>query len=284
VGEKLSKVGAHPLVEQLNSKKEILLAVVGLVICIHGNYLRNIVICCQVIMPFFFQRIRDSAVSMYGDVQTAREKMKADAPEPEDTSAEKTEAKKDDKATAQKEHLDVAKKVLKTLDAERMCKAATDILLAIMACIIVLHGGLAQAVVVTYNLVVRTSSRLSSLLSFPGFEDVDAWTKSMISLALWVVLFPAALVMGPLVPVVNAASFGALLALEFGARQMKNLGKVEDAEAFVASTKGLAALAGLTAVGTFWQLWACAAGSSVYWPFQLLYLPALVVEGILGLL
>merc|ERR1712226_1084736 len=187
-------------------------------------------------------------------------------------------------AEARKADLEAAKKMLKVLDSERMSAATAEVMAAAMACVLVMHGGLAQAVVVAYALVRSTSERLNGLLAFPGFEDLDNWARALVVLALWVVVLPVALLMEPLAVALNAASFGSALAMEHGARFLQSAGRLEDAGKLLASPTGHVAFGALTAVGALWQLWSWAAGSPVWWGLQLVYLPALVAEGFLGLL
>merc|ERR1712224_939453 len=65
-------------------------------------------------------------------------------------------------------------------------------------------------------------------------------------------------------------------------RVAQSVGKLPDAESFVASKKGLIALAGLTAFGTLWQFWSLMAASGMAWYFQLAHLPAVIAETIVG--
>jgi len=297
VTETLSKLAAHPLVEQLNTKKELLLALLGLVLVFHGSQFTNLLLCTQVSLALLYDRVKGSIMTIYSDLQAAHEKMKADAPaeEPKDTSDEKSKhakkreekkqaAEKASWAEKQKDDVEAARKVLKVLDSERLSAAATEVLAAVMACLLVIHGGFAQKVVVAHALVKTLAERVECLLEFPGYEDLRSWTSILIRLTLWVLLLPLAVVAAPFALAMDASFCGAQLATEHGARFLAASGKVEDAEAFIASPRGLMAFGGLAAFGTLWQLWTWAAGGSIAWYFQLVYLPALVMEGLLSLL
>jgi len=163
-----------------------------------------------------------------------------------------------------------------------MAAATAEVMAAVLACILVMHGGLAQAVVVAYALVRTTSGHLVSFLAFPGFEELDGWAKSMVSLALWAVVFPLALLVEPLGIALTAATMGSTLTLECGLRFLQSTGRLE--EQTLVSPKGLMAFGALTGVGALWQACSWVAGSPMWWVFQFAYLPAMVAEGFLGLL
>jgi len=297
--ETLSKLSSHPFFQQLSSKKELLLTLLGAALVLHGSQFRNLLLCTQVVLALLYDRVKCSLTTMYTDIQTAREKMQADAPAEESKDAgddqnkhaqkraEKKKVAETSKASfaeKQKEDAEAAKKLLKVLDSERLSAATTEVLAAAMACILVIHGGLAQKVAIAHALVGLVAKRVEALLVFPGFEDLQAWTATLIRLVLWLVFLTLTKVASPLALALDAAICGALLATQHGAHFLAARGKLEDAEAFTASPKGLMALGGLAAFGTLWQVWTWAAGGSIAWYFQLVYLPASIAEGLLSLL
>merc|ERR1712232_15183 len=87
-----------------------------------------------------------------------------------------------------------------------------------------------------------------------------------------------ALLVAPLALAMNLAVCGTLLVLEHGLPLAETMGKIDSSESFAGSVKGLAAFGGLTAFGTFWQLWALWADSGMSWFFTIPYLPAVVAE------
>lgn len=298
VAEKVSQLGEHPVVKSLDAQRELLLAAVGLALVLHGAQFKNLLLCFQVVVAFLYERVKSSLLAMWSDVSTAHAKLLADAPaeEPatkdsaEDKSkhAKKRDAKKvDDKVSAAdstKEDAEAAKKVLKSVDSEKLATAGMEVLVAAMTCILVIHGGLAQKVAIAYALVSLVAGKVDRILEFPGYEGMEAWTHLLVRFVLWLIVLPAALFLSPFALAANAALYGATLVVAHGLHFLKAKGKVEDAEAVAASAKGLAALLGLAAFGTLWQLWSWAAGSGMAWYFQILYLPALVAETLLGLL
>merc|ERR1711933_339296 len=147
-----------------------------------------------------------------------------------------------------------------------------------MACLLVIHGGFAQKVAIAHALVGLVAKQVQPLLEFPGYEELEAWTATLVRLVLWVVFLFLTKVATPLALAMDASLCGALLATQHGARFLAAIGKMADAEAFVTSPKGLMAFGGLAASGTLWQIWTWAAGGSIAWYFQLMYLPALIVE------
>jgi len=169
-------------------------------------------------------------------------------------------------------------------DSERLSAATTEVLAAAMACLLVMHGGLAQKVAIAHALVGIVAKQVAPLLEFPGHEDIEAWTSILLRLVLWVVFLFLTKVATPLTLAMDIALVGALLATQHGARYLSSIGKITDAEAFITSQKGLMAFGGLAAFGTLWQMWTWAAGGSIAWYFWLVYWPAGIAEGILGLL
>merc|ERR1712066_1032928 len=90
-----------------------------------------------------------------------------------------------------------------------------------------------------------------------GLEDIEAWTTTLVRLVLWVVFLFLTKVAMPLTLAMDISLVGALLATQHGARSLAALGKMADAEAFLASQKGFMALGGFAAFGTLWQMWTC---------------------------
>jgi len=296
VGDKVAKLGEHPMVMKMYAQKELLLAVVGLALVLHGTQFTNLLLCTQVVVAFLYERVKESVTTIYSDLVAVNEQLKKDAPaeEPKDTSDEqnkhakkRADAKKAvDKVggQSQKDDAEAAKKVLKALDSKRLSAAATEVLAAMMACLLVIHGGLARKVAVTHALVGLVAQRLEVLVEFPGYEDLQAWINTLLRLALWIVLLPVALVAAPLALALDASLTGAQLATEHGARFLVAMKKLEDADKFLSSFKGLQVFGGLSALGLIWQLWTLSSGGSIAWYFQLIYLPAIIAEGVLGLL
>lgn len=297
LGDKLSKLGSHSALEHLSSRKELLLAVLGLVLVLHGAQFKNIILVTQLVLSFLYVRVRGSVMAIYNDIKTVVDKAEADAPQAEPAKesnedqskhAKKRDAKKEaakaPSAADTQAHIEASKKVLKALDSERLTNASTEVMVCLMACLLVLHGGLAQRVAISYALVAAVAGRVEGLLHFEGFEDVKSWTSSFLRFALWVVILPMAIFMGPLALILNVVAFGADLATQHGMAFLAKIGKVPDADAILGSPKGLMAFGGLVAFGTLWQVWSWAAGSGMAWYFQMLYLPAIIAEGLLGLL
>merc|ERR1712176_350912 len=131
------------------------------------------------------------------------------------------------------------------------------------ACLLVIHGGFAQKVAIAHALVGIVAKQLGPLLEFPGHEDIEAWTSTLLRLVLWVVFLFLTKVATPLALAMDISLVGALLATQHGARSLAALGKMADVEAFLASQKGFMALGGLAAFGTLWQVWTWAAGGSI---------------------
>merc|ERR1712241_1554292 len=100
----------------------------------------------------------------------------------------------------------------------------------------------------------------------------------------WAVVLSVVLVFPSFALIANAAIHGAHFACRHGLKFAEARGIIEDAQAVGSSKRGLAVFGALSALGALWQLWAWAADSGVAWYFQVLYLPACMAEGLLGLL
>merc|ERR1712232_23538 len=100
----------------------------------------------------------------------------------------------------------------------------------------------------------------------------------LMNFVLYMVFGSIAVLAAPLALAMNFAFCGAHLVLEHGLPVAEAMGKLESAQSFAGSMKGLAVLGGLAAFGTFWQVWALLADSGMSWYFTVLYLPAVVAE------
>jgi len=274
----------------------MLWALLGLSLIIHGAQFKNLFLCIQLVKAFYFDRVKASVTTLAESVTTALEKIKADAPEAIEPDA-KSEAKSDKYAAKRAAKKDVAdsnkqteedaaaaKKALKAMDSEKLSNTAFEVCSAAMACHMVMHTHLGQAIVVAHDLVKIVKEKIEELVDFQGLEDLSAWTDLIVRFVLYSVFFGLALIAAPFALAFDVSAFGAQLALQYGARIAQGLGKLPDAESFVASKNGWIALAGLTAFGTIWQFWSLMAASGIAWYFKLPYLPALVAETIVGCL
>jgi len=249
ISEKLAKMTGH--LELLCKNKETVLAVLGAVLVLHGAQFQNIIL-CALVLRLFWDRVTKPVLAVYSDVQVAYEKVSADARVDVPAGGE------------------MAKKMLKLLDSEKLAGSAADVFAALLACLLVMHGGLPQHVVLAHSLVSVASEHAENFVQFPGFEDIKPWTQVFLRLCLWAVCLPVVFLMGHFALILLAAATGATMLLQNG-------------KAPVAEQKELL-WAGLVGFGTFWQLWTCTQGTGLHWAFNLAYLPAFVVEGILSLL
>lgn len=305
LSEKLSKVGdlkEHPIMAMAIAQKELLLTLVGLVVVFHGAQFKNIILCTQLVISFLFSRLKKSVSTIYDDLTKVAEKAEADAPEPkveekeEDEGkskhAKKREAKKNadkDKASALADpsvHIEAAKKMLKSLNSERLTDSTKEVLLCLMACLLVIHGGLAQHVAVAHALVGVVAPLAQKFLEFEGFEDqeMQPWTMLMLHFALWLVMLPLSMLFSTAGLILNFALVGSQLVTTHGSKFAAATKKIPDAEAFLSSAPGIIAFLGLTAFGFIWQVWTVSSGGGLYWMLWLAYLPAVIVEAILGAL
>lgn len=277
----LAKLSSHPSVEKAKAKASLLWAVLGFALLLHGAQFKGLLLCLHVVNYFFFEKVKASVVSCFSDVSAAREKLKADAPEPTKADPKKKDAKKG--AAASAEDAAIAKKALKAVDVEKLSSAAMDLLISAMCCLVVLHGGVAQKVALGHALVLLVSGHVSSIVHFPGHEDLADWTEVFVRLALYVVCVGLSLVSVPLALAMYASLYGASLASGFVLELAEAKGKLPAGSSKAGSKTQLMALGGLAGFGTFWQIWSYVAGSGMAWYFQVLYLPAIVAEAVLGL-
>eukprot|EP00429_Kryptoperidinium_foliaceum_P018076 CAMPEP_0176037516 /NCGR_PEP_ID=MMETSP0120_2-20121206/18586_1 /TAXON_ID=160619 /ORGANISM="Kryptoperidinium foliaceum, Strain CCMP 1326" /LENGTH=315 /DNA_ID=CAMNT_0017370905 /DNA_START=93 /DNA_END=1040 /DNA_ORIENTATION=+ len=273
VADKLAAAKDHKVVTQAASKKELLMAVLGLVLVFHGAQFKNMLLCSQIFVSFLYDRVKASVTAAYSDIQTAQEKLQADQPD-------KSNAKKDG-ADKRKEDAEATTKALKALNSEKLSAAAVDILGAFMACVLVIQGGLAQKVAVANSFVNLVIDKVEALVEFPEHADIQAWTGIFVRLALYAVVLPLTFLSGSLALAMNAAACGAYLTTEHGVRFLASIGKVPNAEEFLGSKKGFYAVGGLIVIGTFWQFWSLTAGSGLGY-FAVLYFPAIAIEAIIG--
>jgi len=279
---------------------EILWFALGVALIFHGAQFKNLFLCAQVVIAFCYLRVKEPALSLYKDVQTAMEKMneeesdesKADAkaaPAPGNKHAEKRAAKKDDGKSPQQQREDdaaAAKKLLKVVDSKKVTDVVFEVCVAAMACHMVMEGGLARVVVVTYALVTACKEKIVAFLDFSEHEDMQAWTDLLLAFVLYCFFGGMAVIASSLALALLVAFCGAQLVTKHGLRLAASRGKIpegQSAEAFAASLQGLAVLGGLTAFGTLWQFWALMADSGMAWYFKIIYLPAYSAECIVGL-
>jgi hypothetical protein len=304
VTEKVNMVKEHSVVKKVLTKAtefaNMLWAFFGFALLIHGAQFKNLFLCIQLIKAFYLDRVKTSVTTLAGSVTTALEKMKADEPQPEsiepdakseaksDKYAAKRAAKKDvanpDPDKQSEEDVAVAKKALKAMDSEKFSNTAFEVCSAAMACHMVMHTHLGQAIVVAHGLANMVKEKIEALVVFADLEDLPAWTDLILRVFLYSVFFGLALVAAPFALAFDVSSFGAHMILQYGSRVAQSVGKLPDAESFVSSKKGLITLAGLTAFGTLWQFWSLMAASGMAWYFKLAYLPAIITETIVGCL
>jgi len=302
VSEKFSAVKDHAMVAKITSKSDMLWTALGLVLIFHGAQFKNLFLCTQVLMAFFYGRLQTSVMTLGSEVKTAWDKTIEGADDSQPAADAKAEAKPDNKhaqkrkdaatkgsdkdVQAQREQDAAAtKKVLKVLDSDKVTNVAFELLVSFMACHMVMEGGLARAAVVAHALVKASKEKISNLLDFSGHEDMQAWTDILLTFVLYSFFGGMALILAPMALALNVAVCGAQLVTENGLRIAESMGKIPEgqtAEAFAASMKGLALLGGLTAFGALWQFWALMANSGMAWYFKMLYFPGCVAECIIG--
>jgi len=257
---------------------------------------KNLFLCIRLVQAFYFDRVKTSVTSFVDNITTTLEKLKADAPESVEADA-KAEAKSDkhaakraakkDAANPEKqaeEDAAIAKKALKAMDSKAVSNITFEVCSTAMACHMVMHTHLGQAIVVAHDLVQLAKEKIEELIDFEGLEDLSAWKDLILRFVLYSVFIGLALVAAPFALAFDVSAFGAQLVLQYGARIAEGAGKLPDAGSFVASKNGLIAVAGLTAFGTLWQFWSLMAASGVAWYFKLAYFPALIAETIVGCL
>jgi hypothetical protein len=303
VTEKVKLVKDHSIVNKVMAKAaefaNVLWALFGFALIIHGAQFKNLFLCIQLVKEFYFARVKTSVTTLADSVTIAFEKMKADEPEriepdakseaKSDKHAAKRAAKKDgdnnvDKQKQTEEDAAAAKKALKAMDSEKLSNTAFEVCSTAMACHMVMHTHLGQAIVVAHDLVKVVKEKIDELVDFAGLEDFAAWTDLILRFVLYSVFFGLALVAAPCALAFDVSAFGAQVVLQYGARVAQSAGRLPDAESFVSSKNGLVALAGLTAFGTLWQFWSLMAASGMAWYFKLAYLPACIAEAIVGCL
>jgi hypothetical protein len=299
---KLSALKEHALVKKITGATDIILTVLGLVLILHGAQFKNLFLCIQVTLAFSYGRIKTNVLALFSDIKEAKRKLTEDEPDKADAKAEakpeankhaqKRQSKKDDskadEASKAQRETDAAatKKVLKVLDTEKVSGLALELVMAFVACHMVMQGGLAKVVVVAYALVKATKEKIEGFLDFSEHDDLEVWTELFLRFILYVVFGGMAVFVSPLAFALNLAICGAQLVTQHSlqvAECMKKIPGGESAEDFCASTKGLAMLAGLTAFGTLWQFWALMADNGMAWYFQIVYICPLTAEWILGL-
>jgi len=300
--EKVSTVKGQ-VSEKMAKQAEILWTVLGLVLILHGAQFKNLFLCTQVVVTFCYDRIKGSVLSLVNDVTAAWSKTDEGA-EPDDTKADaKAEAKQENKhaqkraakkdeaknapSQAQREEDAAAtKKVLKSLDSDKVTSVLFELCVSFVGCHMVMEGGLAKVAVVTHALVKASKEKISGFLDHGEHADMQAWADLLLNFLLYVIFGGMALLAPSLAFALNVAICGAQLVTAHGLRVAEGMGKIPggvSAEAFAASINGLAVLGGLTAFGTLWQFWALVADSGMGWYFKILYLPAYFAECVVSL-
>jgi len=297
VSKKVSGLREHPVAQKvltiLNEKSTICLTLLGFILVLQGAQFKNILLCTQVIVVFY-TGVKNSIVAVYKDFTVASDKISADAPTDEHPSTEdknkhaakrdakKADATKAEEAESLKDASAAAKKALKSVSAEKIQTAAFELFVCAMACLMVIRGGLATSVAVSHALVKNLVS-LDSFLDWTGHEEMKEWTDLVLRAFLYTVFIILSIVMTPLAIAINASTVGARLLVDNGLQILEAKGKIADAKAFAASEKGLFVFLGLAAFGSLWQLWNWMAGGGLAWYFQMLYLPAVAIEGVVSL-
>jgi len=299
VTDKLQKVKEHAVVTKVTAVAtkytNVLWAALGLVMVLQGAQFKNLYLCFALIKSFYYDRVKSSISALISSVTTALDKMKADSPDepnadakaeakPDNKHAAKRQSKKDgasDKASAE-ENVAAAKKALKAMDSQSLSNATFEVCSAAMAAHMVMHTRLGQAVVLAHGLVQAAMEKTEKSVEFTGHEDLSAWTTLFLKFVFYNIFIGCALIAAPLAMALDISIFGAQLLVQSGAKAVQGFGKLEDAEAFLASKQGLIAMAGTVAFGTLWQFWSLMADSGMAWYFQLAYLPAVIAESIVG--
>merc|ERR1711879_641463 len=168
-----------------------------------------------------------------------------------------------------------------SMDSEKFLTAVLSVLASLLVCLLAFRGGLVQGVILGHALVGFFGSKLQAFLDFPGYEDMQVWADLFIRSTLYILCFALALSAAPLALAMTASACGALLVMEHGVRVAEAMGKVAGVDTFTGSKHGLLMIFGVFTFGTLWQLWTWAAGSSMAWYFRVLYLPAVLTEGML---
>jgi hypothetical protein len=295
VTKKVSGLKEHPVaqkvVNKLMQQQAIVFTVIGFVLVIQGAQFKNLLLCTQILLYFFFERAKKSTLAVYNSMVVASEKISADAgdehpsatPEEKNKHAAKRDAAKKEAAAAaeaekMKDASASAKKILKSVNAEIVKTAALDLFFCWMGCLMVIRGGLARSLAVSHGLV-RSLARLQSLFKFADEDDkeIKEWSELIVQAFLHIVFLFLSTVMGPFAIAMNASAVGACLILDNGLPLLEATGKIPKATA-LANEIWL----GLIAFGSLWQTWNWMAGDGLAWYFQMLYIPAVAVEALIS--
>merc|ERR1711976_1108136 len=111
-----------------------------------------------------------------------------------------------------------------------------------------------------------------------------AWMDLLVSFVLYVGVGFVSLTMGRLALALNLAIVAGELVSSNAFKLAEARGKLDCAQVFAVSMKGMGMCGGLIAFGTLWQFWALMAGSGLAWYTQILYLPGVIAEFLVGLL
>lgn len=298
VTDKLQMVKEHAVVTKVagvaSKYTNVLWAVLGLVMVLQGAQFKNLYLCFALIKSFYYDRVKSSISELISSVTTALDKMKADSPDEPNADA-KAEAKPDNKHAAKRqqkkdapsdksaeENVAAAKKALKAMDSQSLSNAIFEVCSAAMAAHMVMHTRLGQAVVLAHSLVQVAMEKTEKFVEFTGHEEISVWVTLFLKFVFYCFFIGCALIVAPFALALDISIFGAQLLVQSGAKAVQAFGKLEDAEAFLASTKGLGVMGGTVAFGTLWQFWSLMADSGMAWYFQLAYLPAVIAESIVG--
>lgn len=287
-----SRLPNFALVEKAKENLNLLLVILGFSLVLHGAQFTNIFLCTGVIVKLGERRGWEACKTLYNDIATCKEKIAADAPAPAENdvadskgkhSKKNREAKAAEKQTAEaaakeKENLEKATKVLKFLNTEHVSKAVMEVLLALILCFQMIHGGFARSVVVSMALVELVSECVEGFVEFPDFEGIETWAKFIIRVAMWLLILPISTIFPNLTLILCTAAVGGRFIEQYGFQILDRMGK----GAYLEGQNCLIVQATLLSFGSFWQLWTLAGGSGLFWVFSLLYLPLLIVESLLG--
>jgi len=267
---------------------EMAWTVLGLALLLHGAQFKNLFLCTHVIALFCYGRVKGSTMSLYSDIRAAVEKLDDDDDAPKaDAKVEPKKGKNKAGSANNAKDAETAKKVLKALESSKVSASLFELLVAAMACHIVMQGGLARSALLTYILVNACKDKISSLLDFSEYDDMKTWTDMALSFLLYAFFGPLSFVSFSLVFALTLGVVGAQLLTQNGLRIAESKGKIpggQSAEDFATSLQGFALFGGLAAFGALWQFWALVANSGVAWYFSLIYFPAQIAEGVISIL
>jgi len=305
VVSKVSAMKEHPVavkvMTSIDTFYEFIMLGMGLVLLFHGAQFKNLFLCYQIVTTFCLDRVKESVLGIHTHVMSVQEKLNADAPaetsspdakaeaKPDNKHAQKRNSKKDDAKDVdlkaqQEQDMATTKKYLKAIDTDKVARAAFDLFTTFMACHMVMRSSAMQAIMITHALVKAAKKYTETFFEFTGHEDMLQWMDLLMSFVFYVGFGFLSVTMSSVAMALNFGVVAAHLVSNHALRVAEVKGKLESAEVFSASMKGLLLSGGLTAFGTMWQFWALMAGSGLAWYFQVLYLPVVTAEFFIGLL